>query len=457
MKIFMSRRIVLVIVLFFLFQNFVVSLFAQNDSTSAWKWNYDAKPSFLKPANKTKSKVFLPAMPTKDDYAKNRIDVEFAYCEDSVKMLSVFLKPIIIPKELNKHLIAFRNPKEQPIIMLPNFITNQPEICEDGFIVSWSNDQFSFFYLDTAKCVVFGVNVNPKYYTPDSDYEILRRFLNESFTLTFDIDEFFLDEKVFSKKPLEVSAHYKRPIMENERNKKTPWGLSGNFTLFSENFTTVFFRCDKNIPDDIDLETQSRFSKLVTMENLVPVSVKRREEEKRTNNPPLPPPPPINTPLLAKTHKTNETNTKNETEKLAQTESGRLKLMDSLVDKTMWKEYKNFARIAIGNYYLNNNSKQISTQESNKIKELLQSNDAEIRAHGITFLAFARVHDAAQILENIFETETNITNQESIIHKLSDIGDKRSLKFLTTIQSNETLKPTLRKITRQAITKIENK
>jgi hypothetical protein len=241
----MLKRIELVFVVFCLLQCVVGVLFAQADAESVWKWNYDATPSFREPVKKSASKVFLPVMPTKEACAKNSVEVENAYRDDSVKMLSVFLKPAIIPKELKTHLIPFKNTKEQPIIMLPNFMTNKPEFCEDGFIASWSNNQFSFFYIDTAKCVVLGVKVNPNYYKPDSDYEIIRRFFTEPFELSFEIEEFFLDEKVFSKKPLQVSAYYKRPIMDNERNKETSWGLAGNFMLFSDNFSTVFFRCEK--------------------------------------------------------------------------------------------------------------------------------------------------------------------------------------------------------------------
>jgi hypothetical protein len=220
-------------------------------------------------------------MPTKEICVKNTVEVETMYRNDSVKMLSVFLKPTIIPKELKTHLIPFKNTKEQPIIMLPNFMTNKPEFCEDGFIASWSNNQFSFFYIDTAKCVVLGIKVNPQYYTPDNEYEVIRRFFSKSFELTFEIEEFFLEEKVFSKKPLQVSAYYKRPIMDDERNKKTAWGLAGNFMLFSNNFSTVFFRCEKNISAEIDIDSQSRFSKHIIMANLVPVTAKRLEEEKQ--------------------------------------------------------------------------------------------------------------------------------------------------------------------------------
>ncbi|MDR2641426.1 MAG: hypothetical protein LBC74_01390 [Planctomycetaceae bacterium] len=453
----MSKRIELVVFVFCLFYYFSIVLFAQTQSDVVWKWNHDATPSFREPVKKNVSKVFLPVMPAKEVCAKNSVEVETVYRDDSVKMLSVFLKPTIIPKELKTHLIPFKNTKEEPIIMLPNFITNKTEFCADGFIASWSNDQFSFFYIDTAKCVVFGVKVNPNYYTPDSDYEILRRFFSEAFELSFEIEEFFLDEKVFSKKPLQVSAYYKRPIMDNERNQETSWGLAGNFMLFTENFSTVFFRCEKNISEDIDIDAYSRFSKKILMDNLVPVSAKRIEDEKQkaANNAAAQPIPATNPPLDI--NKTTDAEAKKETQELAKTESGRLQLIDSLVNKSTWYEYENFARIAITNYYLNNTSKQISITESNRIKELLKSDNADIRAHGITFLAFAKVQNAARILENLFEIETNITNQESIIYKLSDIGGKQSLTFLQNIQSNESLKPTLRKTARIAITKLEQK
>jgi hypothetical protein len=194
------------------------------------------------------------------------------------------------------------------------------------------------------------------------------------------------------------------------------------------------------------------------MNNLVPVSAKRLKEEKQkaADNDSVEQPMPANNPSTEPIeHKTNEADAEKKTQELAVTESGRLQLINSLDNKTTWKEYKKFARFAITDYYLKNKSK-ISTQESNRIKELLKSDDAEIRSHGITFLAFAKVQDAARILEGLFETETNLKNQESIIYKLSDIGDKQSLPFLKKIQSNESLKPILRKTARLAITKIES-
>jgi hypothetical protein len=260
-----------------------VQLFAQMQNDSVWQWNHDAVPSFREPLKKSTSKIFLPFMPTKDSCTKNTIEVDAAYRNDSIKFLSIFLKSEVIPNDLATHLIPFRNTNKPPIIALPNLMTGESEPCTDGFIASWSNEKFSFFYIDTATCVVLGIKVNPKSnYMPDSEYEAMRLFLTDAFEKSFNIDdEFFLDEKVFSKKPLQVAAYYKRPIMDNERDKKTAWGLTGNFSILSNSLTTVFFRCEKNIPDDIANSSLSRFSKQITMNNLVPVTAKRLKEEKQ--------------------------------------------------------------------------------------------------------------------------------------------------------------------------------
>ncbi|MDR2171150.1 MAG: HEAT repeat domain-containing protein [Planctomycetaceae bacterium] len=454
----MLKQIMFFAFIIFLFQNFVVALFAQQLVNSEIKWNYDATPSFRESVKTTASKIFLPTLPAKNIVAKNTIEVEKVYRDDSVKILSVFLKSTLIPKELNTNLIAFKNTNEKPIIMLPNFMTNKPEPCNDGFIASWSNWQFSFLYIDTAKCVVLGIKSNPKTYNPDRDYELVKPVFNESFNRTFDIEEFFLDEKVFSRAPSQVAAYYKRPIMDNERDKKTSWGLAGNFTLCSDNLTTVFFHCEKNIPDNIDANTYSRFSKNITMENLVPVSAKRLEEEKQKiaqSNPVKSPPSPANATTKTITEYNNKIiNAEKEIQELIKTESGRLQLIDSL-SKTTWHDYENLARLALENYF-RNNAKKIREKELNKIHELLKSDNIEIRRYGISFITLSQAPDAARILEKLFETETDSITQRAIINSLSTIGDKNTLKFLENIQSNENLKPLVRQDARITIKKIKS-
>ena len=132
-----------------------------------------------------------------------------------------------------------------------------------------------------------------------------------------------------------------------------------------------------------------------------------------------------------------------------------MKLLNSLGNKTGMKEYKNIARFALEMYYLGNKTKQISTAESEKLQEMLKSEDTQERMYSILFFCHAKIPNSPRILENAFETETDSAYKQAIIGALSVAGDKQTIRFLGKIQSNEKLDITIRSKARSAITKIE--
>jgi hypothetical protein len=128
-----------------------------------------------------------------------------------------------------------------------------------------------------------------------------------------------------------------------------------------------------------------------------------------------------------------------------------------LRDKTISKEYKSITQNILEKYYLQNTAKQISADESNKLQELLKSDEILCRQYGIIFFMYARIPDLPRILENSFESEKDHTNRHAIIYALSKSGDKQTLLFLEQIQSNKNFNTSLRRAARIAITNIENR
>jgi hypothetical protein len=224
----------------------------------------------------------------------------------------------------------------------------------------------------------------------------------------------------------------------------------------------VFFRCEKNVPDDFVTDTSSRFSAPVMMDNLVPVTAQRLEEERQKmaqrEQPEPPPPADASSPEVIKWLKEYDAKVATAEQKaneLVQTEAGRLKLLNSLGNKASMDEYKNIARNTLETYYRTNRKKQISAAESEKLQEVLKSHDTQERLRAIVLFNFAKISNAPRILEEAFETETNPTNKEAIVGALSTVGDKQTIRFLGRIQSNEKQDATIRSKARSASTKIE--
>ena len=120
------------------------------------RWNHDAQPSFVKDNRKVVYPDFLPRLPTAADCQKYALQNGDVYREDSLKILTLFVKPESIPNDLKANLIAVQtSATDQPILSVPDLMLRTSTPVREGLATCWSTDEWSFFYLDTVASVVF--------------------------------------------------------------------------------------------------------------------------------------------------------------------------------------------------------------------------------------------------------------------------------------------------------------
>jgi hypothetical protein len=418
------------------------------------RWNSDVTPSFFKSEGDITYPDFLPRFPSKEDCEKYAIQVEKDYFDDSAKILSLFIEQKYIPADIKKNLIAIRNPKDKPIITIPDLMTRKRIPVRDALMTCWSSSHWSFFYIDTVTSVILLIQKNPSYHwLSDNEYGAVSQWLRPDFADMIQ-DHSLIEEELFERRPLVVASVRKRMISTAEQEKKMPWGLADHATFFhnvSKKITV--FRCDKLLDKSKITDIASRFRFEAKQEQLLAAEQEVVQPQNRAAAP-LPatsssaPPPARGTEeeILAQLAKYRRERDAAEahTRELAKIESERLKMIASFANVTK-EEQKNIIRI-LGDVYEKNwqNNIDQSLSEISALQKMIRNEDADCRNFAIRMLYSTNPKVIQKIYVEAYLQEKNIENQKCLIESLGWKGDEECIPFLETIYTNKKNPPTLR-------------
>jgi hypothetical protein len=441
------------LIIFVIFCLFPVSVSAQPELSETILWNHEVKPSFHKTDKTVTYPDFLPRFPSVAECERYGVQVNEKYLDDSLKILSLFVAPQHIPKDIKKHLIAVRDFKDNSIITIPDLMQRKSISVREAFMVCWSTENWSWFYIDTLTSVVLFVQMNPDYrWGSDNEYSAVALNLQPNF-LEMIQNGAIIEEELFQRRPIVVASLRRRGISINELEKKSPWGLAPEATFFRDSVNEpAVFCCDKLIDKKIVTNRVSRFSSEAGQEHLLAVERELVLPQNHAAAAPSPAPPPAKgteeeiLAQLAKYHRERDA-AEARTRELMKMESERLKVIASYVNLSE-EERKKIMAILWREVYVNNWQNKIdqSPAEFSALQKLLTNDDADCRDFAIRMLYSTNPKVIQKVYLEAFPNEKNIKNKTCLIESLGWKGDEECIPFLETIYSDKKNPPIIRHV-----------
>jgi hypothetical protein len=394
---------------------------------------------------------FLPRFPSAEECERYGVQVNEKYLDDSLKIFSLFVTSKQIPAELKQHLIAVRDFKTNSIITVPDLMQRKSIPVREAFMVCWSTEYWSWFYIDTLTSVVLLVQKNPDYnWGSDNEYSAVVRGFQPNFHEMIQ-DEALIAEELFQRRrPIMVASVRKRIISREESEKKSPWGLSAEAAFFWDASNAIgVFRCDKLIDKKIVTNRVLRFSSEAGQEHLLAAQLKIEPTAPVTSPVPfaLPaiPPPASETDeeIIASIREYDRKRKAAEEQRreLAKTEAGRLKMLAAIADTNLTKDEKQEFRNTLswevyGPNRLNNID--MTPAEFSVLRNMLKSDDDFCRSAAMRLLYSSDRKIVQKIfLEEVFPLEKDFKNKKYLIETLRWKGDEDCIPFLESFYSDK--------------------
>jgi hypothetical protein len=153
----------------------------------------------------------IPRFPSKAMCESHIVKVDDVTKTDSVKVLKQFANENLLPSdaEIKRHLIAVANPfhGKPPVVWILNPAKIEVELVIDAFIVQWSKDKKTYYFLDANPSILFRIPADAKNFNDPREF-VLKMF---SYCLSKEISS-FLPKKdaivIFDKEKEDFLAGY---------------------------------------------------------------------------------------------------------------------------------------------------------------------------------------------------------------------------------------------------------